>query len=272
MLVPRTLLPRAIAWNSLAWQSAAIAGPGVGGLLVAISPGVSYGTSLVLYALAGIAIFSVRKNTRPEQKPGSRIQLIKEGLTYLWSSKIVLGAISLDLFAVLLGGVTSLLPVFAKDILHVGAEGFGALRAAPAIGASIVAVYLAANPIKKDAGPIIFISVVLFGLTSVIFGLSRLFALSMGVLILQGASDMASVYVRQTLVQLVTPDPMRGRVAAVASVFIGASNELGEFEGGVAARLLGPVGAALFGGFGSIGITGLWAVLFPALRKADKLE
>ena len=272
MLVPRTLLPHAIAWNSLAWQSAAIAGPAIGGLLVAIAPSVSYGTSLALYALAAFVIFLVRKNTRPERKPGSRLALIKEGLGYLWSNRIVLGAISLDLFAVLLGGVTALLPVFARDILHIGAQGFGALRASPAIGASVVAIYLAAHPIRKNAGPIIFVSVALFGATSVVFGLSRLFALSMAVLVLQGASDMASVYVRQTLVQLVTPDQMRGRVAAVASLFISASNELGEFEGGVMTRLLGPIGAALFGGFGSMAVTALWAKLFRPLRQADRLE
>ncbi|MFZ1991693.1 MAG: MFS transporter, partial [Alphaproteobacteria bacterium] len=272
MLVPRTLLPRAIAWNSLAWQSAAVTGPAVGGLLIAISPSISYGTSLALYALAGVAIFLVRKNTRPEQQPGSRLELIKEGLAYLWSNKIVLGAISLDLVAVLLGGVTALLPVFAKDLLHVGSQGFGALRAAPAFGASAVAIYLAAHPIKRHAGKIMFVTVGIFGATTVVFGLSRLFALSMAVLVLQGASDMASIYVRQTLVQLVTPDHMRGRVSSVAWVFVSASNELGEFSGGVLARLLGPIGAALFGGFGSMTVTGLWSVLFPALRKADKLE
>ena len=272
MLVPRTLLPRAIAWNSLAWQSAAVTGPAVGGLLVAIAPSASYGTSLVLYALAGLAIFAVRKNTRPERQAGSRLALIKEGLAYLWSNKIVLGAISLDLFAVLFGGVVALLPVFARDLLHVGSQGFGALRAAPAIGASSVAIYLAAHPIRRHAGRIMFIAVAVFGATTVIFGLSRLFALSMAALIVQGACDMASIYVRQTLVQLVTPDHMRGRVAAVAWVFVSASNELGEFEGGMMARLLGPIGAALFGGLGSIGITGIWSVLFPALRKADKLE
>ena len=277
MLVPRELLPRAIAWNSLAWQSAAVTGPAVGGLLIAIGPSVSYGTSLALYALAGFVIFLVRGNTKPEQKPGSRLELIKEGLAYLWSNKIVLGAISLDLVAVLLGGVTALLPVFARDILPItgwpGREaGYGLLRASPAIGASVVAVYLAASPIKRNAGAIMFVSVAIFGATTVVFGLSRLFALSMAALIVQGACDMASIYVRQTLVQLVTPDHMRGRVSAVAWVFVSASNELGEFTGGVFARLLGPIGAALFGGFGSMAVTGLWSMLFPALRKADKLE
>ena len=272
MLVPRELLPRAIAWNSLAWQSAAVAGPALGGILLAFSPTVAYAASLALYALGGLAIFLVRKNTRPVTQPGSRVALVKEGLRYVWHNKIVFGAISLDLVAVLLGGVTALLPVFSKDILHVGAEGFGALRAAPAIGASVVAIYLAANPIKKYAGPIIFISVAIFGASTIVFGLSRLFWLSMIALIVQGAADMASVFVRQTLVQLVTPDHMRGRVAAVASLFISASNELGEFEGGVMARLLGPIGAALFGGFGSMFVTGVWAKLFPPLRKADRLE
>jgi hypothetical protein len=214
----------------------------------------------------------IRKPSKPEVQPGSRWTLMKEGLAYVWRQKIVFGAISLDLFAVLLGGATALLPVFARDILHVGAEGFGVLRAGPAIGATVVALWLAAHPIRRKAGFYMLAGVAVFGLATCVFALSRSLALSVAALAVLGGADMLSVYVRQTLVQLVTPDAMRGRVAAVSSVFIGASNELGEFESGVAARFLGPVGAALFGGIGALVVTGLWARLFPALRKADRLE
>jgi MFS family permease len=272
MLVPRILLPRAIAWNSLAWQTAAIAGPAAGGLLVALSPTHAYVTTFVLYVAASAAVAAIRQTTRPEAQPGSRWTLVKEGLSYVWRQKIVFGAISLDLFAVLLGGATALLPVFARDVLHVGATGFGVLRASPAIGATLIAFWLAANPIRHKAGLFMFSGVAVFGLATCAFALSRHLWLSVVALAVLGGADMLSVYVRQTLVQLVTPDPMRGRVAAVSSVFVGASNELGEFESGVVARFLGPIGAALFGGIGALIVTGVWARLFPALRKADRLE
>ena len=272
MLVPRELLPRAIAWNSLAWQTASIAGPALGGVLVSLSPAHAYATALGLYLVAAFSVTMIRQNTRPVTQPGSRWTLMKEGLAYVWRQKIIFGAISLDLFAVLLGGATALLPVFARDILHVGAEGFGILRAGPAIGATLVAFYLAANPIRSKAGVFMFAGVAVFGAATIVFGLSRSLWVSVAALAVLGGADMLSVYVRQTLVQLVTPDPMRGRVAAVSTLFIGASNELGEFESGVVARFLGPVGAALFGGVGALIVTGLWAKLFPALRTADRLE
>jgi MFS family permease len=272
MLVPRKLLPRAIAWNSLAWQSASVAGPAVGGFLVALSPTHAYGATLVLYLASMLSVALIRKPTRPEVQPGSRWQLMKEGLAYVWNQKIVFGAISLDLFAVLLGGATALLPVFARDVLKVGPEGFGILRAGPAIGATVVGLWLAANPIRSKAGLFMFSGVAAFGLATCVFALSKNLWLSVAALAVLGGADMLSVYVRQTLVQLVTPDPMRGRVAAVSSVFIGASNELGEFESGVVARFLGPVGGALFGGVGALIVTGVWARLLPALRKADRLE
>ena len=272
MLVPRRLLPRAIAWNSLAWQTASIAGPAAAGLLVARSAETAYFTTFALYGLSAVLVFSIRGNARPEVNAGSRWQLMKEGLAYVWRQKIVFGAISLDLFAVLLGGATALLPVFARDILHVGAEGFGILRAGPAIGATVVALWLAAHPIRRKAGAYMFGGVAVFGLATVVFGISKSLWLSVAALAMLGAADMLSVYVRQTLVQLVTPDHMRGRVAAVSSVFIGASNELGEFESGVVARILGPVGAAVFGGVGALTVTALWARLFPDLRRADRLE
>jgi MFS family permease len=272
MLVPRKLLPRAIAWNSLAWQTASIAGPAAGGLLVALSPAHAYFTTFGLYLVAALAVTLIRKSTQPQVQPGSRWELMKEGLAYVWRQRIVFGAISLDLFAVLLGGATALLPVFARDVLHVGAQGFGVLRAAPAMGATLVAFSLAANPIRHKAGLFMFGGVAVFGVATCVFALSHTLWLSVAALAVLGGADMLSVYVRQTLVQLVTPDPMRGRVAAVSSVFVGASNELGEFESGVVARLLGPIGAALFGGIGAVVVTGTWAALFPALRKADRLE
>lgn len=272
MLVPRKLLPRAIAWNSLAWQTASICGPAAAGFLVAHSAQTAYFTTFALYGLSAVLVASIRSNAKPEVKLGSRWQLVKEGLDYVWRQKIVFGAISLDLFAVLLGGATALLPVFARDVLHVGAEGFGLLRAGPAIGATAVALWLAANPIRRKAGLYMFSGVAVFGLATIAFGLSRSLWLSVAALAVLGGADMLSVFVRQTLVQLVTPDHMRGRVASVSSVFIGASNELGEFESGVVARILGPVGAAIFGGVGAVMVTGIWAKLFPDLRRADRLE
>ncbi len=272
MLVPRPLLPRAIAWSSLAWQSASIVGPALGGLLCAISPVVSFAVAFGFYLASAGCLLLIRAETRPVIQPGSRWALVKEGLAYVWENKIVFGAISLDLFAVLLGGATALLPVFARDVLNVGAQGFGVLRAGPAIGAAAIAVLLAARPIRRKAGLVMFSGVAVFGAATVVFAVSKVLVLSVAALAVLGGADMLSVYVRQTLVQLVTPDPMRGRVGAVSSLFIGASNELGEFESGVAARFLGPVGAALFGGIGALVVTLLWARLFPALRKADRLS
>ena len=272
MLVPRALLPRAIAWNSLAWQTASVAGPAMGGVLLLLSPAHAYFATFGLYLVSALSLAPIRKNAQPVVNPGSRWALMKEGLAYVWGQKIVFGAISLDLFAVLLGGATALLPVFARDVLQVGPQGFGILRAGPAIGATVVALSLAARPIHRKAGVIMFWGVAVFGLATCVFALSRSIWLSVAALAVLGGADMLSVYVRQTLVQLVTPDAMRGRVAAVSSVFIGASNELGEFESGVVARFLGPVGAALFGGIGALIVTGAWAGLFPALRKADRLE
>jgi MFS family permease len=271
MLVPRELLPRSIAWNSLAFQTASIIGPAVAGVLVGISPAHAYVTGLILFAVSGLCVTAIRAPTKPQTQPGSRWTLMKEGLAYVWREKIVFGAISLDLFAVLLGGATALLPVFARDILHVGAQGFGVLRAGPAIGATVVAFWLAAHPIRRKAGAYMLGGVAVFGLATCVFAVSKDLWLSVTALAVLGGADMLSVYVRQTLIQLVTPDVMRGRVAAVSSVFIGASNELGEFESGLVARVLGPIGAALFGGIGSLAVTGLWAWRFPALRKADRL-
>jgi MFS family permease len=272
MLVPRAVLPRAIAANSVAFQFGSIAGPALGGLLVARSTGLSYAAAAGLYALAAVLLLLIRTRTKPERQPGSRGNLIREGLSYVWRTKIVFGAISLDLAAVLLGGATALLPVFARDVLGAGPDVYGALRAAPAVGAAIVALTLARRPITRFAGPWMFGAVAVFGVMTIVFALSRQVWLSFAALAVLGAADMVSVFIRQTLIQLVTPDAMRGRVAAVSTLFIGASNELGEFESGLAARLLGPVGAALFGGFGALAGTGLWTRWFPDLRRADRLE
>jgi hypothetical protein len=232
----------------------------------------SYAVSLVLYLVPVVGVTLIRRPTTPAPHAGSAIERVREGLRYIRTNRVVLGAISLDLFAVLLGGATALLPVFARDILHVGAEGFGLLRSAPAIGAALVAMVLAGRPVRRRAGRAMFTGVAIFGLATIVFALSRSFMLSLLALAILGGADMVSVYVRQTLIQVVTPDPMRGRVASVSFLFIGASNELGEFESGLTARFLGPVLAAGLGGVGSLGVTALWARLFPALREVDRLE
>jgi MFS family permease len=272
MMVPRALLPRAIAWNSLAWQTASIGGPALGGLLVAVSPGAAFAATVFLYAAAALCLLTIRRPTRPQVQPGSRLALVKEGLVYVWTQRIVFGAISLDLAAVILGGATALLPAFARDVLHVGASGFGLLRSGPALGATLVGLVLTLHPIRHRAGLVMFAGVAVFGAATVVFGLSKWVWLSVIALAFLGGADMLSVFVRQTLVQLMTPDAMRGRVAAVSTLFVSASNELGEFESGLAARFLGAVGAAVFGGVGALMVTGVWAFAFPALRKADRLE
>ena len=272
MLVPKSDMPQAISLKSLSWQAAVIVGPWIGGLLCAISTATSFATATVL-VIIGIGILAfIRANTTPTRQPGSQWQQIREGLAYTWSNKIVFGAISLDLFAVLLGGATALLPAFASDILNVGAEGFGILRSGPAIGAVIMALVLVRWPLKRRAGPRMFWAVAAFGAATIVFGLSKNMWLSVAALAVLGAADMISVYVRQTLVQIVTPDHMRGRVSSVSGLFISGSNELGEFESGVVSRLIGPVAAAVVGGVGTIIVTGTWAWIFPALRRADRLD
>jgi MFS family permease len=271
-LVPRVLLPRAIAMNSLSWQLASVIGPAIGGLLVAASSSFAFAAAAVLFLGSVTVLTTFASPPHAGARGASRITQIREGLDYLWSNKIVLGAISLDLFAVLLGGATALLPVFARDVLHVGSQGFGILRAAPAVGGVLMAIVLGARPIRRQAGVRMLAGVAAFGAATVVFALSRSLWISAAALAILGASDMISVFVRTSLVQLATPDAMRGRVGAVSYLFIGASNELGEFETGTVARLLGPIGATLFGGIGALGVTGLWAVIFPDLRRADRLE
>jgi MFS family permease len=272
MLVPRSQMPQAISLKSLSWQAAVIIGPWLGGMLCTFSAATAYGAAAVLYAGGFVTLAFMRANTTPISQPGGRLEQIREGLIYVWTNKIIFGAISLDLFAVLLGGATALLPAFAADVLKVGPDGFGLLRSGPAIGATIMALMLSRWPLKRHAGRRMFWAVAAFGFATLVFALSKNMILSIAALAALGAADMISVYVRQTLVQIVTPDHMRGRVSSVSGLFISGSNELGEFESGVAARILGPVGAAVFGGIGTIVVTGLWAKWFPDLRRADRLD
>lgn len=272
MLVDRADMPQAISASTMVWMSAVIIGPFFGGLLVAHSTALAYGATAVGYAFGLIFLLRIRTHTRPERLTGHPFVQLREGLVYVWQNRVVFGAISLDLFAVLLGGATALLPAFATDILHVGPMGFGLLRAGPAVGGLLMAGWLTWFPIKRRAGVKMFLGVAAFGLATIAFALSRSVPLSILALAVLGAGDMISVNVRQTLIQIVTPDHMRGRVSSVSGLFISGSNELGEFESGVAARFLGPVGAAIFGGIGTLVVTGVWARMFPALRRADRLD
>ncbi len=274
MLTPREVLPRAITLNSLGFQGAVIVGPSVAGLLVLKNNQywVNYASAFVLFLCAASAMALIRERTKPDPTTGSRIELIKEGLAYTWRNKIVFGAISLDLVAVLLGGATALMPAFAFDVLHVGPKELGWMRSAPGVGALLMAAYLSKFHIRRRGGLWMFLAVAVFGVATVVFGLSQSLWLSLVALVILGAADMISVNVRSTLIQLSTPDAMRGRVSSVSMLFISASNELGEFESGIVARFLGPIGAAVFGGVGSLMATGLWAWWFPSIRKADRLS
>jgi MFS family permease len=273
MVVGRKALPPAIAAQSIAFQTGAIAGPALGGVIVGISIPLAYATAMAMFLLALVGFLMIRTSGKPPRMAGapSRFAAVKEGLAYVWNTRIVLGAISLDLVVVLLAGVALLTPIFARDILHVGPEGFGLLRASFGVGALSVALYLSRWPIRQRGGVWMFGAVAVFGLCTLTFGLSQWVWLSAAALFVGGAADMISVNIRQTLIQLSTPDHMRGRVSSVSMLFIGASNELGEAYTGVAVRFLGPIGAAIFGGCGALAATGIWARLFPALRKADRL-
>lgn len=274
MVVGRRALPPAIAAQSIAFQTGAIAGPALGGVIVGFHVPLAYAVSLGMFLLAAAAFIFIRTSGRPilVEAPPPALQAVKEGLAYVWKTKIVLGAISLDLVVVMLAGVALLTPIFARDILHVGAVGFGLLRASFGVGALVMAVYLSRYPIIRNGGRWMFAAVAVFGLTTLVFGISRAAWLSALVLFIGGAADMISVNIRQTLVQLATPDHMRGRVSSVSMLFIGASNELGEAYCGLMVRILGAVGAAVFGGAGALAATGAWAWMFPGLRKADKLS
>ena len=272
-LVPPELLPRAIAMSSIAWQSASVIGPAIGGFLYAQAAPFPYIFGATLLLIGIISITPIRKILPPPPDQAVHpLQQMLDGLSYTWRERFLLGAISLDLFAVLLAGATALLPVYARDILHVGPAGLGWLRAAPSFGAVIVAALFVWRPLKHNVGAKMLWAVVVFGLATISFGLSVNFWISISSLIVLGASDMLSVYVRSSLVQLNTPDAMRGRVSSVSGLAISASNELGEMQSGVAAALLGPVGAVVFGGVGAIMVTGIWAVLFPELKNARTFE
>ena len=272
-IVPPDVLPRAIAMGSIAWQSASVIGPAAAGFLYAGTPSSPYWAGAALLVLASLALLFVKPVYPPPLKGKAHpVRQMVDGLRYTWSERFLLGAITLDLFAVLLAGATALLPVFARDILMVGPEGLGQLRAAPAAGAAVVALWLSVRPLRTNVGAKMLWAVVVFGVATIVFGLSNVFFVSIAALVVLGAADMLSVYVRSSLVQLNTPDAMRGRVSSVSGLAISASNELGEMQSGVAAALLGPVGAVVFGGAGAILVTALWAKLFPELRNARTFE
>jgi MFS family permease len=272
MLVPREELPQAIAWTSLGFQSSVIIGPTIGGLLFGYAPASPYVVTLTLFIVA-FALLATTETPRqaPVENPRTT-GMIMEGLRYVWSNKIVLGAISLDLIVVLLAGAVALPPVFARDILHAGPSEMGVLRSSMGAGAAIVALWLAVKPLRARVGLWMFGSTIVFGLATIVFGLSQYLWLTAAALAIAGGVDMISVYVRQSLIQLATPDAMRGRVAAVSFVFISASNELGDFEAGLMARILGPVLAVTAGGVAAVMASVWWMRLFPGLAKADGFE
>jgi MFS family permease len=278
-LVPRAALPQAIAISSLAFTMSAIAGPAIGGALIALGDhaGVgeetAYSAAFLLFVVAGLCVGLIRPPPQAPAADGARaLTMIGEGLRFVWGNKIVFGAISLDLVVVFLAGAQALMPVFASEVLKVGAEGYGWLRAAPALGAAGVGLWLATAPLNANVGRWMFGATILFGLCTIVFGASQNFGLTMAALAIAGGADMISVYVRQSLIQLATPDEMRGRVAAVSFIFISASNELGDFEAGAMARFLGPTTAVVVGGVAAVLASFAWTALFPALAKADSLE
>jgi MFS family permease len=273
LLVPDEHFPNAVAWNSNAFQSATILGPALGGLVYAIARGPSAvyvaALAVALVAFASMLQIQLRPKTRPRD-PFS-LSTVFAGFRYIAKHKVILGSISLDLFAMLLGGAVALLPAYARDILHTGPWGLGFLRCSMAAGASVMSILLAYRPLRRRAGAAMLWCVGGFGAFTIVFGLSRSLALSLVALLLAGAADAVSVYVRAILVQLATPDEMRGRVNAVDMIFIGASNQLGEFESGLTAQLFGTVPAVVLGGAGAIVVTLLWAWAFPDLRNVDQL-
>ena len=276
-LVPQKLLPAAIATSSVAWQVGAIAGPPLGGYLYAIHPPLAYTTSTVLLLFAWVMLLLIPPLPRViRDEQGNPWRQMLEGLAYVRRNRLVFAAISLDLFAVLLGGATAMLPIYARDILHVGSSGLGHLRAAPAVGAAIVAIWLSRRPLQRDVGAKLLAAVAVFGVATIVFGLSYRtpmpLAVALGCLALIGAVDMVSVYIRQSLIQLYTPDNMRGRVGAVSILFISGSNELGEAESGFLAALIGPVAAVVAGGVGTIMVAALWAKLFPEILRARTFD
>ncbi len=271
-LVPASLLPRATAFNSTGTEVAVIGGPALGGLVFVAGAGAVYGLCLALLLLAALLALRLRYRQVPPAHEPVTLASVFAGLTFVWRSKLLLGAVSLDLFAVLLGGATALLPMFAKDILQVGPWGLGLLRAAPAVGALLMSLVLTRWSIERRVGHKLLAAVAVYGLCMLAFGLSTSFVLSLLALAISGAADMVSVVIRMTLVQLETPDEMRGRVSAVNSIFIGASNQLGEFESGATAAWLGPVGSVVLGGVGTLLVAAAWLRLFPGLAQRDRMQ
>jgi len=271
-LVPRALFPRAIASNSATTQSAVIAGPALGGFVYVAGPAAVYATSAALFLVTGLLVHLIRLARRPPRTEKVDLDSVLAGIRFIRSRPAVLGAISLDLFAVLLGGATALLPIYARDILQTGPWGLGLLRSSTAVGALAMALYLARKPLARHAGRLMFGGVALFGLATIVFGVSRSFPLSVLALATLGAADMVSVVVRSSLVQLRTPDEMRGRVSAVNALFIGTSNQLGEFESGVTASWFGVVPSVVIGGLGTLVVVALWIRWFPELVKIDRLD
>ena len=272
-LVKPEHFPNAVAWSSSIFQAAILTGPLAGGLIYGLSgtPAPVYGGAAVVY-LCGLSLVSRIRVQAPQRPRGvASPTVLLEGLRYIWREKLILGAISLDLFAVLLGGAVALLPIYAKEILHAGTTGLGILRAAPGAGAILTAVLVAHRPLTRRAGATMLACDFGFGISTIVFGLSRNLALSLAALVLLGAFDMVSVIIRHTVVQLGTPDAMRGRVSSVNMVFIGASNEVGQFESGITAEWFGTVPAVVFGGIGTLLVVLTWAGMFPALRNVDRL-
>ena len=271
MLVPPAMLPRAMAFSSAGMQVSVIGGPALGGVIFVAGASAVYATSMVMFALASTLIVVLKYDHAPPPREPVTLQTMLAGANYVWHNKALLGAVSLDLFAVLLGGAVALLPMYAKEILHVGPWGLGLLRAAPAAGALVMSGVLTRWPLARRVGRTMLGAVAVYGLCMVVFGLSTNFVLSLLVLALSGGADMVSVVVRQTLVQLDTPNEMRGRVSAINSVFIGASNQLGEFESGATAAWLGPVGSVVAGGIGTLLVAAAWIRLFPSLAGRDRM-
>ncbi|WP_323600887.1 MFS transporter [Pseudomonas putida] len=271
-VVPAGLFPRAVAASASATQSATIVAPAVGGFLYAFGSMWVYGPTVALYAIACVLNLSLQARGQVAQRGRASIESLLAGIRFIRSRPDILGAISLDLFAVLLGGATALLPVFAKDILLTGPMGLGLLRSAPAVGALLMSLWLARFPFQRNVGRTMFTAVGVFGVATIAFGLSTSFWFSLAVLVVLGAADMISMVIRSSFVQLETPDEMRGRVSAVNGLFIGASNQLGEFESGVTAHWFGTVPAVVLGGVGTLVVTGVWIKLFPTLAKRDRLH
>lgn len=271
-VVPPGLFPRAVAASASATQAATIVAPAVGGFLYAFGSIWVYGPTVALYAVACLLMLSLDSRQQVPQRGRASIESLMAGIRFIRSRPDILGAISLDLFAVLLGGATALLPVFAKDILLTGPWGLGLLRSAPAVGALLMSLWLARFSVERKVGRTMFTAVGLFGVATIAFGLSTSFWFSLAVLVVLGAADMISMVIRGAFVQLETPDEMRGRVSAVNGLFIGASNQLGEFESGVTAHWFGTVPAVVLGGVGTLVVTGVWIKLFPTLAKRDRLH